>query len=185
MSVRGLLIEGAAQVATLRGGARRGAAQADAGLLDDDGGGLAVATIDDRIVAVGGGDEVARRLAGLGVEAGSLTRLDAAGGLVTPGLIDPHTHLLFAGTRERELQLRQAGAGYLQILAAGGGILSSVERTREASEAWLLQHGRRWLDQMLRRGVTTAEVKSGYGLDVDTRAAAARGGRGARPGRPP
>lgn len=168
MTARGLLIDGAAQVATLRGGPRRGAAQADAALLDDEGGGLAVATLDDRIAAVGTRAEVARRLAGLGVDPAALQHLDARGGLVTPGLIDPHTHLLFAGTRERELQLRQRGAGYLEILASGGGILSTVERTREASEAELIAHGRRWLAEMLRHGVTTAEVKSGYGLDLAT-----------------
>ena len=95
-------------------------------------------------------------------------RIDAAGGSVTPGLIDPHTHLLFAGSREDELVLRQEGASYLDILAAGGGILSTVAATRAASEADLLTHGRRWLDEMLTHGVTTVEAKSGYGLDLET-----------------
>ena len=87
---------------------------------------------------------------------------------MTPGLVDPHTHLLFAGSREGELQLRQRGAGYLEILAAGGGILSTVAATRAASADDLLAHGRRWLDEMLRHGVTTIEAKSGYGLDLRT-----------------
>jgi imidazolonepropionase len=82
--------------------------------------------------------------------------------------VDPHTHLLFAGTREDELVLRQRGAGYLEILAAGGGILSTVAATRAASAAELMEHGRRWLAEMLSHGTTTIEAKSGYGLDLPT-----------------
>ena len=87
---------------------------------------------------------------------------------MTPGLVDAHTHLLFGGSREGEVALRQRGAGYLEILAAGGGILATVAATRSASEAQLLAHGRRWLGEMLRHGATTVEVKSGYGLDAVT-----------------
>lgn len=87
---------------------------------------------------------------------------------LTPGLIDPHTHLLFAGSREREWELRRRGEGYLEILAAGGGILSTVERTRAATNEALLGHGRRWLAEMLGHGVTTVEAKSGYGLDTES-----------------
>jgi imidazolonepropionase len=87
---------------------------------------------------------------------------------VTPGLVDPHTHLLFAGAREEELVLRQRGADYLEILAAGGGILSTVAATRAASAADLEAHGRRWLAEMLSHGTTTIEAKSGYGLDLPT-----------------
>ncbi len=108
------------------------------------------------------------RLVGLGIDPEGAALIDAAGGTVTPGLIDAHTHLAFAGTREGELRLRQEGAGYLGILAAGGGILSTVERTREATSGALLDQGRRWSGEMLRHGVTTAEVKSGYGLDLET-----------------
>ena len=103
-----------------------------------------------------------------GLPLGRFARIDAAGGAVTPGLVDPHTHLLFAGSREDELVLRQGGASYLDILAAGGGILSTVAATRAASEGELLAHGRRWLDEMLGHGVTTIEAKSGYGLDLET-----------------
>jgi imidazolonepropionase len=75
---------------------------------------------------------------------------------------------LFAGTRERELELRQQGAGYLEILADGGGILSTVAATRAASSEALAEHGRRWLSEMLAHGTTTIEAKSGYGLDLPT-----------------
>ena len=87
---------------------------------------------------------------------------------MTPGLVDPHTHLLFGGSREGELVAAPAGRGYLEILAAGGGILSTVAATRAASADELLEHGRRWLDEMLGHGVTTIEAKSGYGLDLET-----------------
>ncbi len=171
----GLLIHGAAQVATLAGGLRRGAAQADLALLDaaSVGGPGApeapvVACWEGRIVGVGPRDRVEHCLEVSGYTLARFVRLDADGGVVTPGLIDPHTHLLFAGTRERELVLRQQGAGYLEILVAGGGILSTVAATREASAEDLAAHGRRWLDEMLRHGVTTIEAKSGYGLDLAT-----------------
>ena len=75
---------------------------------------------------------------------------------------------MFAGTRHAEVELRQRGHGYLDILAAGGGILQTVRETRAASDDELLEHGRRWLREMLSHGVTTAEVKSGYGLDTAT-----------------
>jgi imidazolonepropionase len=109
-----------------------------------------------------------RRIDAAGLDIGRFALLDARGGTVTPGLIDPHTHLLFAGTREAESRLRQRGAGYLEILAAGGGILQTVGETRAASDEALHAHGRRWLDEMLTHGVTTVEAKSGYGLDTRT-----------------
>ena len=163
----GLLVTGAAEITTFAGGIRRGPAQDEAAALT--GGRPEIAVFDGRIVAVGTHDDVQRRLAAEGLtDERRFTTLDARGGTVTPGLIDPHTHLLFAGTREAELRLRQRGAGYLEVLAAGGGILATVARTREASEDELADHGRHWLDQMLTRGVTTVEAKSGYGLDRAT-----------------
>jgi imidazolonepropionase len=93
-------------------------------------------------------------------------KLDAAGCLVTPGLIDCHTHLVFGGWRHGELGLKLAGASYLEILAAGGGILSTVGKTREASFEELFEKGYSLLDECLSYGVTTLEAKSGYGLDV-------------------
>jgi imidazolonepropionase len=127
-----------------------------------------LAAWEGHVLAIGGRSEVEQILAGEGYPLERFARLDARGGAVTPGLVDPHTHLLFAGTRERELELRQQGAGYLEILSDGGGILSTVAATREASAETLAAHGRRWLDEMLGHGVTTVEAKSGYGLDLAT-----------------
>ncbi|MFI5259634.1 MAG: imidazolonepropionase, partial [Candidatus Limnocylindrales bacterium] len=135
-SARGLLVEGAASIATLAGGLRCGAAQGDTAELG--GGPLAVASWDGRILAAGPAEEVHRQIAAAGHSIESFDRVDAAGGLVTPGLIDAHTHLVFAGTREAEWRMRSAGAGYLEILQAGGGILSTVAATRAASDDELL-----------------------------------------------
>ena len=171
----GLLIVGAAEVATLAGGVRAGESQADvARIVAADVGGPAaadapvVACWEGRIAAVGPRTTVERTLEGEGYPLGRFARIDAAGGTVTPGLIDPHSHLLFAGSREDEMLLRQSGAGYLEILAAGGGILSTVAATRTATTEQLLAHGRRWLEEMLGNGVTTVEAKSGYGLELET-----------------
>ena len=125
----GLLVHGASQVATLAGGLRRGESQGDLAVLEapDVGGPNApdapvVACWEGVIVGVGPRDRVERGLEMSGYSLSRFVRLDAAGGVVTPGLVDPHTHLLFAGSREGELVLRQQGAGYMEILAAGGGI---------------------------------------------------------------
>jgi imidazolonepropionase len=90
------------------------------------------------------------------------------GRLVTPGLIDCHTHLVFAGDRSGEFEARLQGATYQQIAASGGGILSTVRATRSASEDELVESAADRLASLLREGVTTVEVKSGYGLDLDT-----------------
>ncbi|MFC0560404.1 imidazolonepropionase [Halalkalibacter alkalisediminis] len=94
--------------------------------------------------------------------------IDCQGKLVTPGLVDPHTHVVFGGSREHEMALKQQGVPYLEILKQGGGILSTVKQTREASEDQLYEKARFHLDRMLSYGVTTVEAKSGYGLDVET-----------------
>ncbi|MEA2518711.1 MAG: imidazolonepropionase [Chloroflexota bacterium] len=164
----GLLVVGAAEVVTMAGGARRGPGQAEIGRIASAGGVPVVAVWEGRILGVGSLPELERVLAADGYPIERFERLDAGGGCVTPGLIDPHTHLLFAGSRENELELRQRGAAYLEILEAGGGILSTVAATREASTEALAGHGRRWLDEMLGHGVTTIEAKSGYGLDLTT-----------------
>jgi imidazolonepropionase len=96
--------------------------------------------------------------------------IDCEGRWITPGLVDCHTHLVYAGNRAREFELRLAGASYEEIARAGGGIVSTVRATRAADEAELLRQARPRLDALLAEGVTTLEVKSGYGLDLATEA---------------
>ncbi|GIU05189.1 imidazolonepropionase [Shewanella morhuae] len=90
------------------------------------------------------------------------------GGWITPGLIDAHTHLIFAGNRANEFELRLQGASYEDIARAGGGIISTVKACREADEAELFELGRQRLNALAKEGVTTVEIKSGYGLDTET-----------------
>jgi imidazolonepropionase len=138
---------------------KSGRDQADARPLAD----ASVVGIDGTIVFVGPSAEGDRRFPpGPGV-----TVIDAAGCTVTPGFVDPHTHVVFAGDRREELRRRLAGVTYAEIAAEGGGILSTVRATREATEAELADATRVRLDQMLRCGTTTCEAKTGYGLQAD------------------
>ena len=93
--------------------------------------------------------------------------LDATGKIVLPGFVDSHTHLLFAGSREDEFERRLQGATYQQIAAAGGGINATVRSVRQASREQLRDLARPRLERLLQFGVTTVEVKSGYGLSID------------------
>jgi imidazolonepropionase len=124
------------------------------------------ATLRGAVVAIAGG---AITYVGPPVEFGPETRrYDARGGLVTPGLVDPHTHLVFGGDRSGEYAERARGRSYLDIARAGGGIAATVRATRAASVDELAALARPRLDRLLAHGVTTAEVKSGYGLDPAT-----------------
>lgn len=123
----------------------------------------AVAVQGGKILATGTTEEVLKQ-----VELTPATQvLDATGKIVLPGLVDPHTHTVFAGSREHELELKIQGMPYLEILARGGGILSSVKSTRAASKADLVKTGLKYTDEMLAQGTTTAEAKSGYGLTLE------------------
>jgi len=93
--------------------------------------------------------------------------LDAGGRLATPGWVDAHTHLVFGGWRQHEIPLKLKGASYLEILQSGGGILDTVRKTRSIRENDLFERARGFLDEQLRLGVTTTEIKSGYGLDLE------------------
>lgn len=93
-------------------------------------------------------------------------RIDCEGRWITPGLIDCHTHLVYGGDRAHEFELRLSGASYEEIARAGGGILSTVRATRAASEAELVAAARRRLNALIAEGVTTIEIKSGYGLST-------------------
>ena len=110
-------------------------------------------------------------------------KIDCGGRWITPGLIDCHTHLLYAGNRAREFEMRLAGASYEEIARAGGGIVATVAATRAADEAALIAQSLPRLDRLLAEGVTTVEIKSGYGLDLDTEARQLRAARAQFAGR--
>lgn len=152
-----LLILNASELATLAGppGPRSGRCQGELGPLE----GGAIAIRAGRIVAVGSTKEILARWR-------AKEEIDASGCLVTPGLVDPHTHAVFAGDRSREFEMRVEGRSYHEIAAAGGGILSTVRATRTASRGELETGLAGRLDRMLAAGTTTAEVKSGYGLTL-------------------
>ena len=101
-------------------------------------------------------------------DATGVERVDASGKVVMPGFVDPHTHLVFAGSREFEIELKIRGKSYMEILAEGGGILRTVRDTRAASAEELYRQSARRLESMIAHGSTTIEAKSGYGLDLDT-----------------
>jgi imidazolonepropionase len=151
-----LLIEHANQLLTVAapGGPKRGAAMRELGLVADG----AVAIAGERIVAVGTTAEVRAEVRS------AARRIDARGKAVVPGFVDAHTHVVFAGDRVGEFEQRLEGATYLEIMAAGGGIMSTVRATRAASEDQLVAESAARLRKMLAHGTTTAEAKSGYGL---------------------
>jgi imidazolonepropionase len=125
-------------------------------------------TVDDGLIAESEGRII---YAGPAAEASALEaveRVDCEGRWITPGLIDCHTHLVFAGDRAHEFELRLAGASYEEVARAGGGIVSTVKATREASEDALVASALPRLDALIAEGVTMIEIKSGYGLELAT-----------------
>ena len=122
----------------------------------------AIATLGDRIAWLGSMDELPGAAEDLATEV-----TDCAGQLVTPGLIDCHTHLVYGGDRSEEFEQRLNGASYEEIARAGGGIISTVTATRDASEESLFQQSTPRLQRLMRDGVTTVEIKSGYGLSLE------------------
>ena len=155
------LIERADLIATCAGPApRRGPAQREITAVRN----ASIAARNGRIVFVGPADALG---AHVDPEPG-VVRIDARGCTVVPGFVDAHTHLVYAGDRRDELQRRLAGATYAEIAAAGGGIARTVAATRAASEDDLVALARARLDEMAASGTTTCEVKSGYGLTVES-----------------
>ena len=148
-----VLIRNIGMLATPRGtAAKRGAEQGQIEITRD-----AWVLIEDGVIAkVGTGDAPA-----------AAETIDAGGNLVTPGLVDAHTHLIFGGWRQNELGLKLHGASYLDIQNAGGGIQSTTNATRAATERELADKAAKALDEMLRFGTTTCEAKSGYGLATE------------------
>jgi imidazolonepropionase len=137
--------------------AKRGDAMRDVGIIRDG----AVAVAGGMIVEVGTSDQLKATYVDCEV-------LDAGGRTVIPGFVDPHTHIVFAGDRLDEFELKIKGADYLEILSAGGGIISTVRKTRAAGVRELVADGLKRLDRMLACGTTTCEIKTGYGLDTET-----------------
>ncbi|WOH48502.1 imidazolonepropionase [Bradyrhizobium sp. sBnM-33] len=129
----------------------------DLGMIED---GL-IAARDGRIAFAG-------RCSDFPADADAAERIDCAGRWITPGLVDCHTHLVFGGNRAHEFELRLQGASYEEIARAGGGIVSTVAATRASSEAELIAGALPRLDTLIGEGVTTLEIKSGYGLDTET-----------------
>ncbi|WP_038039890.1 imidazolonepropionase [Thermorudis peleae] len=158
-----LLVVHAAELVTLAGppGPRAGAAQSQLAIVED--GAVAIGA-DGRIIAVGPTAHVRDEV----TLAPDALVLDAHGRTVLPGFVDPHTHAVFAGDRVAEFEQRLAGADYLAILAAGGGILQTVRATRAASFDDLFTRADHVLDRMLLAGTTALEIKTGYGLNTET-----------------
>ncbi|MDQ3130447.1 MAG: imidazolonepropionase [Acidobacteriota bacterium] len=154
-----LVIHSASQLLTCASGGKpkRLAQMRNVGLIKNG----AIAAKDGVIIAVGGSDEILH-----GFEAENV--IDAKGKTVAPGFVECHTHIVYAGNRLDEFELKIKGADYLEILAGGGGIISTVRQTREASLADLVELSAKRLDKILALGTTTCEIKTGYGLDTET-----------------
>jgi imidazolonepropionase len=152
-----MLIHSAAQVITIAGGPQRGDRLGNLGLLKDG----AVLIRSGSIVETGYSSDLLKKYP-------DEERLDVAGRVVMPGFVDPHTHVIWAGDRSREFELRLQGKTYLEIMEAGGGIVSTVKATRDASLRELKDQTRIRLKSIIAHGTTTLEAKTGYGLNQKT-----------------
>jgi len=153
-----LIVKNSSELHTLRGPkrARIDEEMKDTGLIENG----ALAVDDGKILDVGTTEEIEDNYNAKKI-------VDASGKTVIPGFVDPHTHLVYAGSREDELIMKIKGKTYMEILEAGGGIIRTVKATRSASKEELKESMEKRMDRMLKYGTTTAEAKSGYGLDLD------------------
>lgn len=159
-----IFIRNASQLVTLQGSSdapRVKGAMSELGIIENG----SVWIEEGVIQAVGTDIELFEKYAGRIDEA---EVVDASGKLVTPGLVDPHTHVVFAGSRENEFNMRLQGATYMEIMNSGGGIYATTRRTQSATQEELFQESYERLNQFLRHGVTTVEAKSGYGMEWET-----------------
>jgi imidazolonepropionase len=154
-----LIITNVGQLVTCASGGKpkRGTAMLDVGIVENG----AVAFADGKFAGVGTSADILRDFQSDEV-------VDAEGRVICPGFVDPHTHIVYSGDRLNEFELKIKGAAYLEILASGGGIISTVKNTREASVESLVEQSLIRLDKMLACGTTTCEIKTGYGLDTAT-----------------
>jgi imidazolonepropionase len=152
-----MLVHSSSQLLSLSGGPQRGADLGGLGILPRG----ALLIEGETITALGFTEDLLRRYP-------HEPRLGARGGVVMPGFVDPHTHAIWMGDRAAEFELRLQGKTYMEILAAGGGILSTVRATRSASVEEMMAETRPRLEEMLRHGTTTAEAKTGYGLELES-----------------
>lgn len=151
-----LLIHSAAQLVTCAGNKpKRGQAMQAVNIISDG----AIAIDGEIIVAVGKTGDLKYT---------ARQEINASGKVICPGFVDPHTHVVFAGDRIDEFEMRIKGKTYMEIMADGGGIMNTVRATRAASLDQLIEESRARLDAMLKLGTTTAEIKTGYGLDTAT-----------------
>ena len=160
-----LIIKNAAELVTCSGfKAKKGQEMADLQIISDG----AVVIKEGTIAAVGKTKEITKQYEKSGVALSDFDIIDARDKAVLPGFVDSHTHFVFGGYRADEFSWRLRGDSYMEIMQRGGGIVNTVKATRKASKEELLQSGIKRLDSMLSFGVTTAEGKSGYGLDRET-----------------
>ncbi|PIE82482.1 MAG: imidazolonepropionase [Chloroflexi bacterium] len=154
-----LIIQNASQLVTCASpdGPKRGDAMHDVGIIENG----AVAIREGVIIAVA-------ETAVIQAQYHAAQTINATNQAVCPGFVDPHTHTIYGGDRAHEFELRIQGASYMEIMAAGGGIVSTMQHTRDASVAELTASAHKRLDDMLRLGTTTLEIKTGYGLNINT-----------------